>query len=31
MKHGQSKAEKSVTKLEQDRQRRDLDGHKVEE
>lgn len=31
VKHGQSKAEKSVTKLEQDRQRRDLDGHKVEE
>ena len=30
-KHGQSKTNKTVVKLEQDRQRRDLDGHKVEE
>ncbi|WP_299660140.1 DUF4169 family protein [uncultured Ruegeria sp.] len=30
-KHGQTKANKTVVKLEQDRQRRDLDGHKVEE
>ncbi len=30
-KYGQSKVDKSVSKLEQDRQRRDLDSHKVEE
>ncbi|UAB90466.1 DUF4169 family protein [Ruegeria sp. SCSIO 43209] len=30
-KHGQSKADRTVVKLQQDRQRRDLDGHKVDE
>ncbi len=30
-KHGQSKADRTVVKLRQDRQRRDLDGHKVDE
>ncbi len=30
-KHGQTKSEKAVVKLEQMRQRRDLDGHKVDE
>ncbi len=31
VKHGQSKADKTAVKLQQDRQRRDLDGHKVDE
>ncbi|KIC42655.1 amidase [Ruegeria sp. ANG-R] len=30
-KFGQSKAHKTVVKLKQDKQSRDLDGHKVEE
>ncbi len=30
-KFGQSKADKTVAKLRQDKQRRDLDGHKVDE
>ncbi|SDW44712.1 protein of unknown function [Ruegeria halocynthiae] len=30
-KFGQSKANKTVVKLEKDKQRRDLDGHKVDE
>ncbi len=31
VKHGRSKSEKAVAKLEQERQKRDLDGHKVDE
>ncbi len=31
VKHGRSKSEKAIAKLEQERQKRDLDGHKVDE
>ncbi len=31
VKHGRTKSEKAVAKLEQERQKRDLDGHKVDE